>query len=181
MKRAFAVVRGVFAAACACVRDAGAAPVALDSQPMPQVDLSRYMGRWHEAARYPNRFERGCRNAIADYSLRPDGAVAVLNSCERGAPPRTTSACGKAWSVHPTNSRLKVRFFWPFTGDYWIVALDPEYRWVMVGSPRKDYFWILSRSPKLAPELQARLFEEARRLGYDPARFDRDASAPSCR
>ena len=75
--------------------------------------------------------------------------------------------------MHPTNSRLKVRFAWPFSGDYWIVGLDPRYGWVMVGSPRKDFFWILSRTPRLEPSLESELFERARRLGYDPARFER--------
>jgi len=145
----------------------------LDSQPMPQVDLARYMGRWHEIARYTHHFERGCRNVTADYALLPDGKVSVLNACEVGTPPKRKIARAKAWSVHPTDSRLKVCFFWPFKGDYWIVGLDPQYQWAMVGSPRKDYFWLLTRSQKLEPALEAELFAAARRLGYDPDRFER--------
>ena len=144
-----------------------------DSQPMPGVDLARYMGRWYEIVRYTQRFERGCRDVTADYALRPDGRVAVLNSCRKGEPPKVKTARAVGWSVDATNSRLRVRFFWPFTGDYWIVGLDPEYRWAMVGSPRKDYFWLLAREPKLDAGLEASLFEQARRLGYDPARFER--------
>lgn len=145
----------------------------VDSQPMPQVDLSRYMGRWHEIARYTHSFEKGCRDVTADYSLRPDGKVGVVNTCVKGEPPKTKVARATGWSAHPTNSRLKVVFFWPFRGDYWIVGLDPDYRWAMVGSPRKDYFWLLAREPKLDPELEKKLFEQARALGYDPARFER--------
>lgn len=146
---------------------------AIDSQPMPQVDLARYMGRWHEIVRYPHRFERGCREVTADYALRPDGRLDVLNSCRKGEPPALKTARATGWSVHPSASRLKVRFFWPFSGDYWIVGLDPDYRWVMVGSPRKDYFWILARQPTLPPALEQELFERARALGYAPARFER--------
>ncbi|MCX5789243.1 MAG: lipocalin family protein [Elusimicrobia bacterium] len=173
MTRILAILGSGLAVVSAFLCGACATHPVFDSQPMPQVDLSRYMGRWHEIVRYPHSFERGCRNVTADYALLPGGKVAVLNACEKGTPPKAKTASAKAWSIHPTNSRLKVCFFWPFKGDYWIVGLDPEYRWAMVGSPRKDYFWILSRSPRLDPALEATLFEEARRLGYDPAGFER--------
>ncbi len=143
------------------------------AQPMPEVDLARYMGRWHEIVRYPQYFERGCRDVTADYSLRPDGRVDVLNTCRKGEPAVVKTARAVGWSVEPSNSRLKVRFFWPFSGDYWVVGLDPGYRWAMVGSPQRDYFWILAREPRLEPGLEQALFEKARGLGYDPARFER--------
>lgn len=164
--------RVVFAFMALAAVAAAAAP--LDSQPMPQVDLTRYMGRWYEVARYPSRFERGCHGVTADYSLRPDGKVSVLNTCRKGGlagPVKTASAT--AWPVAPGNSRFKVRFFWPFTAPYWVVALDPEYRWALVGHPERRYFWILSRTPRLAPDLEAGLLARMRELGYDPAKLER--------
>lgn len=166
MKRQLAFAAALLLSACAH-------RLPLDSQPMPQVDLSRYMGRWHEIARYTQFFERGCRDVTADYALRPDGKVDVANTCRKGEPPKVKTARAVGWSADPSNSRLKVRFSWPFAGDYWIIGLDPQYRWAMVGSPRKDCFWLLAREPKLDAAIENQLFEQARRLGYDPARFER--------
>lgn len=145
-----------------------------DSQPMPQVDLNRYMGRWYEVARFPHRFEKDCHGVTADYALRPDGKVSVLNTCRKGAldgPVKTAKATG--WSAHPSNSRLRVRFFWPFSAAYWIVALDSEYRWAVVGHPSRKYLWLLSRTPGLPAEVDAVLVAEAARLGYDVSKLER--------
>lgn len=151
---------------------AAAAPS--DSQPMPKVDLTRYMGRWYEVARYPHRFEKDCHGVTADYSLRPDGRVSVLNTCRKGSlagPVKTARAVG--WAVEPGNSRFRVRFFWPFSAPYWVVDLDPDYGWALVGHPERRFFWILSRTPRLAPDVEARLLARMRELGYDPARLER--------
>lgn len=151
---------------------AAAAP--LDSQPMPKVELSRYMGRWYEVARYPNRFERGCHGVTAEYGLRPDGKVSVVNTCRKGGlsgPAKTAKAT--AWAAEPGNSRFRVRFFWPFSAPYWVVAVDPDYRWALVGHPERRHFWMLSRTPRLAPEVEAGLLARMRELGYDPARLER--------
>lgn len=159
---------------------AAAAP--FDSQPMPKVDLPRYMGRWYEVARYPQRFERGCHGVTADYALRPDGRVSVVNTCRKGSlsgPVKTARAVG--WSVEPANSRFRVRFFWPFTAPYWVVALDPEYRWAMVGHPGRKAFWLLSRTPRLPPALEAELLGKMRELGYDPARLERGEQPETAR
>ena len=145
----------------------------LDSQPMPRVDVPRYMGRWYEIARYPQRFEKGCAGVTAEYALRPDGSVSVLNTCRQGGlqgPVRTASA--RAWSVDPSGSRCEVSFFRPFKAPYWIVGLDPDYRWALVGHPKREYFWLLSRAPVMAEADRKAALDEAARLGYDLARLE---------
>ena len=150
------------------------AGVPLDSQPMPQLDLKRYMGRWYEIARYPKWFERNCHAVTADYALQADGTVSVLNSCRKGSVTgRLTTAKAKAWSVHPSQSRFKVRFFWPFNGPYWIIAVDPEYRWAVVGHPKRSSLWLLSRTPRLDPAVEDAIMKKLLALGYDPSKLER--------
>lgn len=134
---------------------------------VPSVDLARYMGTWHEIAKFPNRFQRGCACTTATYSLRPDGRVSVLNRCrtEEGKP---KTAKGWAKVVDPrTGAKLKVTFFWPFFGDYWILALDPEYQQVLVGTPNRKYLWILARQPRLDPKRYDALVAKAAEQGFD--------------
>lgn len=138
-------------------------------RPVAQVDLARYMGTWHEIAKYPNRFQKGCGCTTATYALRPDGRVSVLNRCS--SPKGDRSARGWAKVVGP--GQLKVTFFWPFFGDYWILALDPEYRWALVGSPDRRYLWVLSRSPRMEEAPYQALLAEALDQGFDPARLVR--------
>jgi apolipoprotein D and lipocalin family protein len=137
----------------------------------PQVDLTRYAGKWYEIARLPNRFQRVCASDVtATYTLRPDGRIAVLNEC-RQADGRRKSAKGTAWvaDARGPNTKLKVTFFWPFRGNYWIIDLDPEYRWAVVGEPGRDYLWILSREPQLDTALYQQIVERAKQQGFDTA------------
>jgi apolipoprotein D and lipocalin family protein len=112
------------------------------------VDLNRYMGVWYEIARYPNRFQKDCVGSRATYSLMDDGKVSVLNECYEGSfSGKLRSAKGRAWVVDKeTNAKLKVSFFWFFAGDYWIIDIDDDYSYVVVGHPKRKYLWILSRS-----------------------------------
>jgi apolipoprotein D and lipocalin family protein len=113
---------------------------------VPFVDLTRYSGKWHEIARFPNRFQRNCiGETTAIYTLQDDGTIAVLNQC-RKRNGSFTSARGRARVAggKGPNSKLKVTFFWPFRGDYWIIDLDPDYQWAVVGEPRRRYLWILA-------------------------------------
>jgi apolipoprotein D and lipocalin family protein len=154
-----------------------------------KVDLARYAGRWYEVARYPNRFQAQCASDVtATYALRPDGTVAVTNACRRGDG-STDVAEGVARIVDPaTNARLEVRFapaalsWLPIVwGDYWVLALDPAYRYALVGEPSREYLWVLSRTPSLAAADEAALMDAARRAGYDPLRLVRtahDGAAP---
>jgi apolipoprotein D and lipocalin family protein len=138
-------------------------------QVVPSVDLSRYAGTWHEIARLPNRFQRDCASdTTAKYTLRQDGKITVLNAC-RKADGTTKSAKGTARVAdrNGPNTKLKVTFFWPFSGDYWILDLDPEYRWVAVGEPSRKYFWILSREAHMDEGLYQQILDRARQQGYD--------------
>jgi len=138
---------------------------------VPGVDLARYMGTWYEIAKYPNRFQKGCLCTAATYTLRSDGKVTVVNRC-RTDEGRTREARGWAKVVDPsTNARLKVTFFWPFFGDYWILALGEDYGWALVGDPERRFLWIHSRTPTLAETTCRELQERATALGYDPARL----------
>jgi apolipoprotein D and lipocalin family protein len=149
-----------------------------DPTPPPtvaSVDLERYAGRWFEIARYPNSFQKGCVGTTADYVLRPDGRIRVLNACRIDTlDGKEKTAQGRARVVEGSNgSRLKVRFApdWiPFAeGDYWILHLEPDYSAVLVGDPAGKYLWVLSRTPQLAEETYARVLERAQTLGYATA------------
>ena len=155
--------------ACAGSRPVPELPVA------PQVDLARYAGTWYEIASYPNRFQKGCVATRAEYTLRQDRKVAVRNRCRRGsvnAPWDEARGTAKV-ADSTTNAKLKVTFFWPFYGDYWILDLDPEYRWVLVGAPSRKYLWVLSRTPTLPDDVYQRIVATAQSLGFDPQRLQR--------
>lgn len=134
------------------------------------VDLARYAGTWHEIQAFPNWFQRGCEDSTATYTTLPDGKIRVVNSCTRNG--KTTSVTGTATPVPGSNnSRLKVRFFGPFAGDYWILDLDKNYRWVAVGHPNRQYLWILARTPQLDPATLARIRTRLAAQGYDVSRL----------
>jgi apolipoprotein D and lipocalin family protein len=136
---------------------------------VPRVDVPRYLGTWYEIATIPQRFQRGCVGVTAHYSLRDDGAIEVVNVCRKETlDGKERSARGKAWIVdRTTNAKLKVRFFWPFTGAYWIIELDEGYQWAVVGHPDRTYYWILSRTPQMDPALYDELIGRAAAKGYD--------------
>lgn len=145
---------------------------------VPQVDLQRYLGRWYEIARYPNRFQQGCQESRADYSLRDDGDIEVLNSCRDADSGAVRQAKGRAWVVDSTsNARLKVSFFWPFSGDYWIIELGRDYEYAVVGTPNRKYFWILSRSPQMPDELYRQILQRAEQQGFLPAKVIKTADS----
>ena len=147
---------------------------------VPCVDLVRYMGSWHEIARLPNLFQRGCVGATAQYTLCGDGTVRVTNSC-RTSRGRCRSIEGRATPVPCSgNSRLRVRFEGParfapvsHEGNYWIIALDDDYQWAMVGTPDRRFLWILARERTLPPEIYCSLVSRARRLGFAVERLER--------
>jgi apolipoprotein D and lipocalin family protein len=167
MKRLLPLL-AVFAAALAGCTTATA--------PLPtvaRVDLARYAGTWYEIALLPNRFQSMC---VADTraTYRPQGGrIAVLNQC-RNAEGETEAAEGTAKVVDGSQgAKLKVSFFRPFYGNYWILELDPEYRWVLVGEPGRDYAWILARTPTLDEDTLQRLLARAAELGFDRDAFVR--------
>ena len=130
-------------------------------------DAKRYAGTWYEIARLENRFEKGLEKVAAEYSLRDDGGLTVVN---RGYDPkkgRWNEATGKAYFVGPpTQGRLKVSFFGPFYGAYNVISLDENYGWSLVCGKDYAYLWILSRTPQLPDLVVKQLVEKAKELGF---------------
>ncbi|MBU1396034.1 MAG: lipocalin family protein [Gammaproteobacteria bacterium] len=160
-----------FAAILAAAALAACAPPAPPLPTVGAVDLGRYYGTWHEIARLPNRFQAMC---ISDTraTYRPDGTdVSVVNQC-RTADGRLEQVSGVAKLVEGSNgAKLRVSFFWPFYGDYWVLQLDPDYRWVLVGEPDRKYAWILAREPDLDEATLEKLLTRADALGFDRQAF----------
>jgi apolipoprotein D and lipocalin family protein len=138
-------------------------------QPSKAVDLSRYAGLWYEVGRYENSFERGCEAVTAEYSLREDGLVRVVNACRRGGVEGPVKSVeGKAKIVAGSrNAKLKVSFFGPFYGDYWILDHADDYSWSIVGEPSGRYLWLLSRTARPSAEARAKIMNRTAALGYD--------------
>jgi apolipoprotein D and lipocalin family protein len=141
------------------------------------VDLERYLGRWYEIARLPNAFEKDDMvNITAEYDLMPSGDLSIVNSCVRGNG-RVSGVGGIGRVVDPvSNSKIEVAFapkplrFLPFVwGNYWIIDLDFDYQWAVVGEPSRKFLWILSRQPVMSAELYNRLCASAEAKGFDTA------------
>ncbi len=150
----------------------------LPNQPVDNLDLARYAGQWHEIARLPQFFERKCvDNITATYTVRPDGRVEVRNACRTSDNQRKASQ-GLAKPGDGKPGALKVRFapswlsWLPLVwADYWVVELDPDYQWAVVGNPNLKYLWILSRQPSMATDQFRRLVANAERRGYPTDRL----------
>lgn len=137
-------------------------------QPAKRVDLDRYAGRWYEVARYDMRFEKGCEGVTAEYSKRPDGLIRVLNTCHQGAvdgPVKVSEGKAKVADT-ATSAKLKVSFFGPFWGDYWVLDHADDYSWSIVGEGSGRYLWLLSRALPTQAD-RAALTARAKALGYD--------------
>lgn len=143
----------------------------IDTSTVESVDLNRYLGTWYEIARFPHSFEKGLVGVTANYSFRKDGKIRVLNQGYKGTlDGKFSQAEGKAKVPDPKNtSRLKVSFFLFFYGDYYVLELDEDYQWAMIGSSSPNYFWILSRTPQMDPEVYQMLLDNAEKRGYDLA------------
>ena len=137
-------------------------------QTVPKVELQRYLGTWYEVASFPQSFQRGCTATTATYALLPGGDIEVVNRCRLNAlDGEEKVATGRARVVDKdTNAKLEVSFFRPFWGDYWIIQLDPEYGYAVVGHPGRDYLWILSRTPTLDDAVYAHIVSELKADGY---------------
>ena len=131
-------------------------------------ELDRYLGTWYEIARLDHRFERGLSNVTAEYSLRDDGGVAVLNRGYRADKGEWDEASGKAYFIGDADvGQLKVSFFGPFYGGYNIIELDKDdYRYSLVAGPDRSYLWLLARSPDLDEATVERLVAKAAELGF---------------
>jgi apolipoprotein D and lipocalin family protein len=166
-------VATVLTAGFAC-RAAAASSGLPPLQTVASVDLNRYLGVWHEIARYPNIFQKGCLESAASYVLREDGDIQVVNSCRDAEDGRTRQAKGRAWVVDTTtNARLKVSFFWPFRGDYWIIDLGKDYDYAVVSAPSMKYLWILSRTPNMEETRYQEIVARLKDRGFDIAKLNR--------
>ena len=144
-----------------------------DLQTVDNVDLQRYMGKWYEIASFPQRFQKGCHCSTAEYELTDKGYVRVINTCRKDSPAgKISQARGKAFVVKGSNnSKLKVQFFWPFKGNYWIIDLAEDYSYAVVGDPSRNYLWILSRSSQMEPALYQEILDRSGQKGFDISRL----------
>lgn len=160
----------------------GALASALEPTPVSGLDLARYLGVWHEIAAIPQFFQRKCvRDSRASYSLVAGEIIRIDNACTRDDGARER-ADGRARRVAdgrtPGDGRLEVSFielwgehrFW-FAADYWVIALDPDYRWAVVGHPSRRYGWVLAREPRVAPAVLAEVIGRIKSQGYDACEF----------
>jgi len=139
-----------------------------------ELDIQKYLGTWYEIARYNHSFERGLIGVTANYSLRKDGKIKVLNSGYKNSfDGKVSQAVGKAKIPDPINepAKLKVSFFLFFYGDYYVMELDKDYQWALVGSSSDKYLWILSRKPQMEKELYQELLDKLQKRGYDVSKL----------
>lgn len=139
------------------------------------VDLSRYLGKWYEIAKYPNWFEKNLFGVTATYSLMKNGNVRVENAGKQGSlsgPEKI--AIAKAWIADKnTNAKLKVQFFWPFAGNYWIIELGQDYEYAVIGESTRKYLWILCRQPQMPEQLYNELLKRIESHGYDLKKIEK--------
>ena len=141
-----------------------------DLKTVQKVEIKKYLGKWYQVAYIPNSFQdKDCPLTTADYSIRNDGDIKVINTCWADLTEKTISdqAEGKAWLTdEKSGSKLKVSFFWPFSGKYWIIDLDEnEYQYTVISEPGKEYLWILARSIPMNEMLYKQLLEKIKLKG----------------
>ena len=138
----------------------------LSLEVVPHVELEKYLGKWYEIAHLPAKFEEGCNETTATYTLSKDGSISVLNQSTKNG--KIKQAKGKAKIVDKnSNAKLKVTFVWPFYGDYWIIKLGNNYDYSVVGTPNRKYLWILSRTPQMDDNLYSQIIEYVKSKGFD--------------
>lgn len=142
----------------------------VDTRVVKELELTRYIGKWYEIARFDHRFERGLERVTAVYSLGDNGKIEVINSGYKEG--RLHKAKGKAKIPNPNEpGKLKVSFFWFFYSDYFVLELDEQYSYVLVGSSSDKYLWILSRTPQMPDDRLKDLLKRAEARGYDTGKF----------
>jgi apolipoprotein D and lipocalin family protein len=144
----------------------GCSGSALPLDTVPSVDLQRYAGRWYEIASLPVLQQRGCSCTTAEYEIIDATTVRVIDTCRKDG--EVDRVEGGAFVVEGSNNaKLRVQFFWPFRGDYWVIGLDDnDYQWAVVGLPSRKYCWILSRTPTIDPALLERLVADLKSKNF---------------
>ena len=140
-------------------------------QTVQKVDINRYLGTWYEIARYEHFFEKDCKNVSANYSMLDEQTIKVVNRCTNMLTNEKKEAIGRAYATDDTNSKLKVSFFRPFYGDYWVMILDENYDYVVVGTPSREYLWILARKPILDEKIKNEILQKLPTLGFDASKL----------
>ena len=140
-------------------------------QTVQKVDINRYLGTWYEIARYEHFFEKDCKNVSANYSMLDEQTIKVVNRCTNMLTNEKKEAIGRAYATDDTNSKLKVSFFRPFYGDYWVMILDENYDYVVVGTPSREYLWILCRKPILDEKIKNEILQKLPTLGFDASKL----------
>ena len=142
-------------------------------QSVSSVDLNKYSGKWYEISSFPQQFQKGCHCTTAEYTLSEKGFVIVENKCRKGSVTGKESYIkGKAFvTANSNNAKLKVQFFWPFTGKYWIIDLADDYSYAVVSHPNRKYLWILSRTPKMNNEIYQQIISRLVEKGLDVSKL----------
>lgn len=140
--------------------------IAQELKTVSSVDLKKYSGTWYEVASFPQRFQKGCECTTAKYTPTDKGYVIVENRCKKNG--KESYIKGKAFvDKDSSNAKLKVQFFWPFKGKYWIIDLADDYSYAVVSHPNRKYLWILSRKPKLDEEVYNGIIIRLKEKGFD--------------
>jgi apolipoprotein D and lipocalin family protein len=143
----------------------------MDNSTVKELDIQRYLGVWYEIARFDHSFERNLVGVTATYSMRDDGKIRVINQGYKNTLDGELSiAEGKA-KLTGEPGKLKVSFFWIFYGDYFVLELGDDYRWVLIGSSSEKFLWILSRTPELEKNVREHILEKTRQRGYDTSKL----------
>lgn len=138
-------------------------------QTVPHVDLKRYAGKWYEIASFPQKFQKNCKCTTAEYTLSEKGYVIVENRCMKDSVSgKQAYIKGKAFvEENSGNAKLKVQFFWPFRGKYWIIDLAHDYSYAVVSHPNKKYLWILARTPQMDQVVYDQIILRLKEMGFD--------------
>ena len=165
MKRALTIL--------ACLTLSGCLGMPEKVQPVSNFQLNKYLGQWYEIARLDHSFERGLENVTAEYSMREDGGVSVVNRGFSTEDNEWSEATGKAYFINNSDDGyLKVSFFGPFYGSYVVFELDKEnYQYAFVSGPDLSYLWLLSRTPEVSEAIIADFIEKSQSLGFDTSKI----------
>lgn len=147
---------------------------AQDLETVPYVDLEKYAGDWYEIASFPQPFQKGCTCTKATYSSNEDGTINVVNSCNLALKGKTKTSTAIAFVEEGSgNAKLKVQFFWPFKGKYWIIDLAKDYSYAVVGHPNRKYLWILSRTPEMDENQYQTILEGVAKKDFDIRKLEK--------
>lgn len=137
-----------------------------------ELDLEKYSGTWYEIAAFPQRFQKGCHCTTATYTMTNKNYIIVENRCKKnGVDGKESYIKGKAFLSGPDQAKLKVQFFWPFKGKYWIIDLADDYSFAVVGHPNREYLWILSRTPQLKDKIYDEIVSRLKEKNFDVSKL----------